>query len=458
MNLLIQSMVSKIGSRDGRKRRAIVYDPKSDLGSFIAGAAATGVPIHIMNPLDRRFSPWDIATDISTESDAVEFATVLIPKNDKESTPYFTDVARSIVAGIIKRFINAAPGGGAVRWTLRDLILAAETMESLREVLSSSQTRYLLDHFQPDNARNFAGVKSTLDNTMALYRPIAALSDSASAKPVSIKRWLQEEQSILLLGNRESAREATDTLNRLLIRQFSKFILDRDGQISGDETWLFLDEVREAGALSGLRQLLLRGRSKGVAIAMSFQDVEGMYAAYGQHQACEIIGAAQNLAILHLNPSAPATAEVAAKFFASRREYVSSHSVTVSERASATRNQHADLIPNVLPVQFVELPMPERRQGLHYFAFTNTKGYGKGHYSWRFLEEEGPLRLRNEAFRDLEPQNDSSAFTLNPWDTGDRLRLGLPEIGNAGETKEHSLPKRGTRTLGDIRHVGQDRR
>lgn len=430
LNLLAQSVLLKMGQGDGVRRRAVIYDPKSDLGSFLAGVNPA-VKMTIMNPMDRRFSPWDIAADVTTETDALEFASILIPKNERENSPYFNDTARSLIAGVVKRF-NATIQPGE-RWTLRDLVLACETTAALRAVLNFEGTLYLQEHFHPDNARNYAGVKSTLDNAMSLYRPIAALAATARGKPLSLKRWLESEDSVLLLGNHESAREATDTLNRLIFRQLSKLIIDRPGTAKSEETWIFLDEVREAGALAGLRQLLLRGRSKGVALAMGFQDTEGMYAAYGVHEAAEIIGAAQNIKLLHLNPSAPATVELASRMFSSRRDYVSAKSVTVGQQISTTSNRHLDLVPNVLPVEFVELPMPSPRHGLGYFVFTNTKGFGRGRYSWEFLETHGPIGVVAPSFPDFEPTDDPSAMQLRPWDQRDYKRLGLEPTASASQ-------------------------
>jgi Type IV secretion-system coupling protein DNA-binding domain len=425
LNLLAQSVLLKMGQKDGITRRVILYDPKSDLASFVA-SINPAVTIHIMNAMDRRFIPWDISADLQTETDAQEFAAILIPKNERENSPYFSDAARSLVAGVVKRLTATTQPGE--RWTLRDLVLACETTSRLNRVLDHETTRYLGEHFHPENQRNYAGVKSTLDNALSLYRPIAALGDASKSEPLSLRRWMTSKDTVLLLGNHESAREATDTLNRLLFRQLSKLIIDRPGRVEHDETWIFLDEVREAGALSGLRQLLLRGRSKGVAVAQGFQAIEGMFAAYGEQEGAEIVGAAQNLVLLHINPTAPDTAEWASTVFSSRCDYVSAKSVTMGERISTTKNQQLDLVPNVLPVEFVELPMPSPKRGLHYFAFTNTKGYGRGHYEWSFLENEGKLGGRKEEFMDFEPQEDRDAFVLRPWDEDDLRRLGLVEL------------------------------
>lgn len=441
LNLLMQSVLLKVGKRDA-KRRVLVYDAKSDLVSFLDGIAPH-VTRHILNPLDKRFVPWDIAADVKTETDAYEFATLLIPKHEGESNPYFNDAARSLITGVIKRFIATAEPrtkDSVPDWTFRDLVLAFESRKRLEHVLTHDETRHLLDHFDKDNDKNIAGVKSTVDNTMALYRPIAALFANAKEKPLSLKTWAEEEESIIVLGNHESAREATDTLNRLILHQLSKFIISKKGVVKDDETWIFLDELREAGRLSGLRQLLLRGRSKGVAVAMGFQDVEGIYAAYGDHEGAEIIGAAQNAVILHINPTAPETAEWASKVFSSRRVKIATDTLTQGGHGlSRTEGERYELVPNVHPIEFVELPMPTSGKHLLYYGFTNTGRYGAGHYLWKDLADAGIVDKKYDQEPDFMLQDDAQKFSLKLWTPEDERRvLGPSKKSPSTEIPENS--------------------
>ncbi len=432
LNMLMQSVLSKIGSGkpNGRKRRAIIYDPKSDLVSLICGMLPRGIKLRILNPLDARFAPWDISADVLTETDALEFASILIPRNERESSPYFTDSARAMVAAVISRFATAIPG----KWTLRDVLLAFNSKKRLESMLAHEDTKHLLDHFQPDNGKNFAGVKSTIDTVLAAFRPIAALLHYSSASrppldqgggdeqidrtPFSLRRWIVEkEESVLVFGNNENAREATDTLNRLFFRQLSKILISRDGVMEGDETWIFLDELREAGRLDGLRQLLLRGRSKGVAVAMGFQDVQGIYAVYNEHEGAEIVGAAQNLVLLHINPSAPETAEWASKVFGTRR--AEERSRTRSHGSELSVSSQMQLVPNLLPIVFTQLPLPAEGEQFHYFGYTNTQKHGRGYYEWSFLEKEGPLKKAGSIESDFETQTDPRSFHMSDWGEGD---------------------------------------
>lgn len=429
LNFLMQSVVSKLGRREtaklSKRRRAVVYDSKTDLVSVLSGMAPEA-KLRIFNPLDERFAPWDVSADIVTETDAYEFASILIPKNEKESTPYFGDAARALIAGVIKRFNSATQSTGGY-WTLRDLILAFQSKKRLQDILSLDITSYLHDHFDKANAKNFAGVKSTVDNTLALYRPIAALFDSAKQPRFSLKTWLSEE-SILVLGNHESAREATDTLNRLLFRQLSKMLIARHGRIENDETWIFLDELREAGVLPGLRQLLLRGRSKGVAVALGFQDVEGIYAAYGEHDGAEIIGATQNAMVLHINPTAPSTAKWASSVFGSRRDLTPTMTTSVgTNNQSSSASQQLSAIENVLPIEFTQLKMPSEKEGLYFYSFTNTQRFRAGIYPWSLLQTAGPLNVRGEK-PDFVEVTDAGRFKLRPWDPDDVVRLDLGNV------------------------------
>lgn len=443
LNLLMRSVFAKFGSRAGFQSRALVYDAKCDLASTIS-RMAPNAKIHYFNPLDHRFTPWNIAADVVSETDAYEFASILIPKNERESTPYFTDTARSLVVGVIKRF-NAATRITKSHWTLRDLILAFETTKRLKLILSDSPvTGHLLEHFQEDNSKSFAGVKSTVDNTLAQYRPIAALMASARNRPFSLSEWLQSE-SVLLLGNHENAREATDTYNRLIFRQLSKMLMAREGQIDNDRTWIFLDELREAGVLPGLRQLLLRGRSKGVAVAMGFQDLEGIYAAYGEHDGAEIVGAAQNAMILHINPTAPKTAQWASEMFGKRRDLKSSKTITSGSELSQANTKQPDLIENVLPIQFTQLPTPfrdEKNEGneenLEFYSFTNTRRFGSSAYEWSWLDQHGVLGKAGRQ-ADFESVKDMERFELRDWGHEDRQRLILKD---EKEVKDGESPER----------------
>jgi type IV secretory pathway TraG/TraD family ATPase VirD4 len=414
--------------------------------------------VRIIKKLDERFTPWDISADITTETDAYEFAEMLFPKNERASSPYFNDTARSLVAGVVKRFQYESSKTGAPKpkaWTLRDVILAFESIARLENTLNHPKTRYLMDHFSPDNAKNFAGVKSTADTELGKYRSVAALLDSSENEAISLNDWVENQENVLVLGNHEKAREATDTLNRLILQHLSKALISREvSDPETNETWIFLDELREAGPLKGFRQLLLRGRSKGVSVAMGFQDVEGIFATYGDHEGAEIIGAAQNTLVLHINPSAPKTAQWTSDVFSSRRDEVPSTSSSGGDKGVSWGQQRsAQLVPNVYPIQFVELPMPSPAAGLNFYSFTNNDGYRCFKYPWpEFLQKEGYFRfIDRKSYPDFQLQREPEAYCVRPWDARDYSRLGIPAVWQAST----SPPFDATVLLQDALHISR---
>ena len=171
---------------------------------------------------------------------------------------------------------------------------------------------------------------------------------------------------------------------------------------------------------------------------MGFQDVEGIYAAYGDHEGAEIIGAAQNAIILHINPTAPETAEWASKVFSSRRVKIANDSLTQGGQGlSRTEGEKFELVPNVHPIEFVELPMPTKGQHLLYYGFTNTRRYGPGHYLWKDLVSAGPLDKEDKSIPDFIFQERRDNFRLQKWAPEDELRL----LSSSSATTSTSSPE-----------------
>ena len=110
----------------------------------------------------------------------------------------------------------------------------------------------------------------------------AAAWDRATHR-LSLRAWLDQE-AILILANDEENRAAIDTINQLLFKRLSELVLARGErpEASRRTTWFLLDEVRQAGRLDGLSALMTKGRSKGAAVLLGFQDIHGLHEVYGR--------------------------------------------------------------------------------------------------------------------------------------------------------------------------------
>ncbi len=109
------------------------------------------------------------------------------------------------------------------------------------------------------------------------------------------------------------------------------------------------------------------------------------FAVYGDHEGAEIIGAAQNAIVLHINATAPKTAQWCSDVSSSRRDQVRTTSNTMGDKgASHGMNTAAQLVPNVYPFRW---------RDLKFYSFTNADDYRVFSYPWRggFLGKRGVL-------------------------------------------------------------------
>src|SRR5512135_3897364 len=160
------------------------------------------------------------------------------------------------------------------------------------------------------------------------YRSIAGCWQWAKdeGRMVSLTEWLSEE-SVLVLGNSHKARPAIRALNQVLFTRLSQLILDQD-ESKTRRNWIFLDEVRQAGRLAALTDLMVEGRSKGACVVLGFQDIEGMKHVHTTHLANELIGQAHNICVTKVvNPE---TAELMSKMYGEYEVMEEEESVTES--------------------------------------------------------------------------------------------------------------------------------
>jgi hypothetical protein len=343
-NLLLQFMASVfvwIGKKPDQ--RALVYDPKTELFSFLYGLGL-GPKVRILHPLDRRGCAWDLAADVTSPSTAQQMAAVLIPEDKESNNPYFAMAAQQLLAGVFTFLMKAAPG----KWDLRDVIFIMERRELLRQALECyPETAALVEeYFQPEET--FANVRSTVANWMRRYRPIAACWHHAADR-VSLEDWIKGE-SVLLLGQDDSIRVQMDAINRALFVRACQLIL-RGSDSATRRTWLIVDEVRELGHLDGLSRFLTTARSKGACFCGGYQTPSGMKAAVGDHIADEINDNIWHWALCRMGGDV--SAEWASKLVGEVEfEETTGTSTSVVRRRA------------ILPEHFMELPPPTPQTGV----------------------------------------------------------------------------------------------
>jgi len=439
LGLLMQSVLPFIGKRrsDGTlfDRRALVYDAKGDVLSTLRGTADCRVVT--LHPFEERGVAWDLARDITTPAAALQAAALLVPQEPRGTgNPFFTLAAQNLLRGVLLTFLQTVEDG----WTFRDVVLALRFEERLRQVLGKTQEgRAILDQFF-QVGETLQGVRATLATKMAPFEVVAAAWDAASER-VSLREFLDGE-FILVLGNDEANRTALDAINRVLFQRLTELIL-ASSESRTRQTWLFLDEVREAGRLDGLSRLMTKGRSKGACVALGFQAVEGMREVYGQNLAEEITGLCNHKAILRLD--SPVSAQWASDLFGKTEE--------VDRRESRSRSRTGrGLLPvlargrtlteqrlttdAVLASEVMTQPAAGPETGLTGLFLTRGRGAYRQHLTWTQVKALQPARAAG--VEDFLPRSENAQY-LREWTQADLDRLGLKRLSLIDEQEASEL-------------------
>lgn len=344
---LMQSVL--IGLQNWADARAVIYDAKRDVLSILAGLELK-LPIIVANPFDQRSAAWDMAADLTDPAAAVEIASILIPARRNESHPFFSKAAQALVAGVIKALIITRSGS----WTLRDVLIIVSSAKTLREALTSTpDTKPLIEqYFEPETT--FQNILQTIATETAALEPIAALW-AHSEKRFSLREW-SSGNSILVLGSDWTYSEAMRSVNRLLFRRLTQLVLN--GSESRERrTWFFIDELKEAGNLEGLTSLMSAGRSKGVRVAIAFQDIDALRHVFEERPANEIIGLCRNKSLLRIDSEG--TARWAAQTIGEELGIEITRSASSSSQGESTStNEHIYKREAVLASEFMGLPPP----------------------------------------------------------------------------------------------------
>ena len=430
IQLLMQSVLPNIRRRTNR--RAIVYDAKRDIYATLIGMNIPEDQITILNPFDKRCAAWDMAKDIADPATAAEIAAIFTPEEADRQNPFFPKAAQSLVGGVMEAFIHVAPG----RWTFRDVILALRTDARLKAILSQCpSTAYIVEKYLPGTDTQH-DIAATIENTMRRLAFVAAAWDHAKTS-FSLDEWIKGE-SILLLGSNPGRQSTVQQLNAAIFHRLAEIVLDQpnaDKQPVPPQTWFFIDELRRAGDLPQLPELLVEGRSKGACVAIGFQDIPGLFEVYQENRAEEIIGACRNKAFLKITD--PKTAKYASNVFDKQEveitRYSPSWSVSETEGSfnktltmgvSVNRSLHTRPVIDLAKFQQIKEANPQNGIGGYYYLAEIGEPYFStlpGQFVDETLQKPSPSAL------DVEPRPPEHQI-LRDWTPADLDRLGLSDF------------------------------
>jgi len=412
LRLLMQSVFAESTSLP--PRRAAVYDAKRDVYSVLVGMGISPERIRILNPFDARCCSWDMSKDIRSPGTADQIARILVPREEGPNR-FFADAAADLLAGVIKAFILRGESGQVVPWTFRDVLLALQNQKRLERILRLHHVTLPLvdEYFQEE--RTFQAIRSTLRSHMAGYETVAALW-ARSAEKISLVEWLQGDH-VLVIGNDDSLRIPIDAINRVIFQRLTELLLTQATGGGIPRTWVFLDELKEAGRLDGFSRLLTKGRDFGVRVAIGFQDVDGLGSVYGEKTSNEILGMCVNKAVLRLDSHNTAAWAASAIGDAELNEISHSRSYSSSGNSDSYSEQVVMRKP-IIASELLTLP-PVNRSAFSGYYIVPTVGVFPAKI--QIGDNLSPLGdVPNFVERPVEHQY------LEPWTPDDIRRLNLP--------------------------------
>ena len=395
IRMLMKSILPTIGCGT-KNKRALVYDGKREYVSLIYSMKPKA-DVVIFNPFDRRTFAWDISADVTAPRHANAVASILVPEEPNSQQRFFPDAAKFMLTAVLSAFAAKKHADGKL-WSLRDVIVTLRSPKRIRKVVEPFPR--IFDMVKPylDDEKVMPAIISTLSTKLNPFEVVAALWEKATeaGRLFSLQSWLDSEK-ILVICSSPSNRASLDPINQVLFRRLADLLLDRKN--TRDElTWLFLDEVREAGKLDGLPSMLNQGRSKGLSIVLGFQEIEGMEHVYGEKVAGEIFGQCAYKTFLRTNSQKTASwieghfgkvqqIETSRSFSSNVDDEANPQSVNVS-----LQRQIRDAM---LGSRVMMLPPTGPRSG-KLFSFNDVQGPELEEVEWRWSTVERQLEIERD--------------------------------------------------------------
>lgn len=448
--------------------RALVYDAKRDTYSHLA-ALGLAEKVHILNPFDIRGSAWDMAADLHGNPVlATEIAAILFPENNRDN-PFFPQAARSLFEAVVMAFCSIAPR----QWTLRDVVLCMRSPSRIRAVLADrrgGEFAHLIEVFLAQRDSN-ADVQGTVLATINQLTHVAAAWWHAwkDGRRVSLSNWAGSEE-ILLLGSNPELTSMMQRINAILFHRVTQILRNQceadheaSFRLGGPrrQTWLFIDELANAGKLPELQTLLSEARSKGVCTVAAFQSLPQLEHAYPEGEAHALLASFGNRAFFTVHDLK--TAEFMSKetgmaevdevrvTLNAGHQIGGNESTTSGEHPSSTRGtswgenwgkgtQHTlRNRPAVMAEEIMKLPLAKPETGI--IAVVRTKEFTHSYFMHASPHLVNTLKISPNFAVANFMDRPAEQKLIRDWDADDLKRLNLAGIVNLPGTRANSRPR-----------------
>jgi len=297
---LIRQMLLQI---EQRGQTAIVIDPECEFVRQFYNERRGDV---VLNPLDARcpfWSPWLELRDDSFAMDAEALAASLIrgqPHNS--SAQFFQESSRTLVESIFQLLKEEQEPRGIATFL-------AQPRNEIHQALAGTRAYPLVD---PQAHEQGAGILATAANAVKPFHHLPAAGQTA--RPWSAREWAQTRKGWVFLCSTEDARAAIQKLQGVWLDSLVRWLMSAD--IGSDQVWIIADELASLEYQPQIEKLVTRGRKRGMATVLGFQNVSQLRSIYGRDGAITLTSSPTTKVILRCDEAE--TAKWASELIGSR--------------------------------------------------------------------------------------------------------------------------------------------
>ena len=432
IDLLLQSIAPRFLANWHRPEQLVVFDGKGDIVPKLAswGISTKADNVWLLNPFDVRTCVWNVAEAVTEPAMARHFANLIVPEERNSTAPFYWQSAQALVYAVLMALCRIAPG----KWTLRDLLLAMESRERVEAITARHPRASIICRGVFNDKQHGPGVMSTLQTKLIRFEEVAALWHNAKSPRRFVIPEFLKKPGVLILGYDPVFKESLWPINAMLLKALTKVIM------RGDETrlprhWFVLDEFRAMEKVDCMRDLLNLGRSKGAAVTLGFQSVDGLLELYGENGTNSLLE--QCTYKTFLRAGGAKTAKWAEDFINKVRYMEQSVTNTSAPSGYSTSVQYRVTDRSILSSgYFLSLDMPRPGGsfvGVHDVpsmdGFLTTRRSFEQVMSWRTRPANVPATQYNPNLRAQEVQ---------PWDEAEEARF-FSEFAKPGTEDEKSF-------------------
>jgi hypothetical protein len=297
---LIRHMLSQI---ERRGQSAVVIDPDCEFVREFYNESRGDV---VLNPLDGRCPFWSRWLEFREDSftmDSEAMASSLIRGQARTPTEeFFRESSRTLIEAIFQVAEGRSHSGG-----ITDFL--AMPRKDIQQALAGTRAFPLIDAGAPSRAPASWRPLPTRSNPCTICRKSVrpAASGAPAAGPRRVGGWV-------FLSSTEDARAAIQRLQGVWLDSLVRWLMS--AAIGSDQVWIMADELPAMEYRPQIEKLITRGRKRGLALVIGFQNVSQLRSIYGLDGAITLTSSPTTKVILRCDEAE--TAKWASELLGSR--------------------------------------------------------------------------------------------------------------------------------------------